>query len=222
MTRQELKSLAKLQIKGKIGAFFVISLIIGLLSSVASSLPLVGIVASIILTPAFELGYTYICFKVASDPSYKPNLNDLFDGFRSFWPFFKVMFLQGLFTFLWTLLFIIPGYVKACAYSQALYIIAENPEMSAMDALRLSEQMMQGRKMDYFVLNLSFFGWAFLSVFTLGLLLIWLEPYMRMTMVNFYSDVKTSFNQFFYAPPMGDPNMGGTQPGYNNGGYGMQ
>jgi uncharacterized membrane protein len=102
---------------------------------------------------------------------------------------------------LWSILFIIPGIIKALAYSQAPYIIAENPNMPVMEALRLSERMMKGKKWDFFVLNLSFFGWALLSIPTLGLLTIWLEPYMQMSAVNFYNDVKRDFEQFFYAPP---------------------
>ena len=93
-------------------------------------------------------------------------------------------------------------------YSEIEAFIAENPNMPAMEALRLSEQMMNGRKLDYFVLNLSFLGWALLAIPTLGLITIWLEPYMQMTMVNFYSDVKSNYSQFFYAPPPPPPPFG--------------
>ena len=155
-----------------------------------------------------SLGMIYINFRIAADPSYRPKVKDLFDGFNNLWPFLKVSLLSMLFVFLWSLLFVIPGIIKAASYSQAHYILAENPNMPAMEALRQSERMMAGRKWESFVLVLSFFGWALLSIPTLGLILIWLEPYMQMTMVNFYSDLKSKqdwFNPWGAPPPPPPP-----------------
>lgn len=201
MTRKEIKALARLQIDGKIGAFFLVSLVGGLVGSIGSGFPLIGAIISIILSSAMSLGMIRIRLHVAFERSYRPRVGDLFEGFHNFWPFLKVTLLSSLITMLWSILFIIPGIIKALAYSQAPYIIAENPNMPVMEALRLSERMMKGKKWDFFVLNLSFFGWALLSIPTLGLLTIWLEPYMQMSAVNFYNDVKRNFEQFFYAPP---------------------
>ncbi len=201
MTRKEIKALARLQIDGKIGAFFLVSLVGGLIGSIGSGFPLIGAIISLILSSAMSLGMIHIRLHVAFDRSYRPRVGDLFNGFRNLWPFIKLTILSSLITMLWSILFIIPGIIKAIAYSQAPYIIAENPNMPVMEALRLSEKMMKGKKWDFFVLNLSFFGWALLSIPTLGLITIWLEPYMQMSAVNFYNDIKTDFEQFFYAPP---------------------
>jgi uncharacterized membrane protein len=65
----------------------------------------------------------------------------------------------------------------------------DHPEMSAMEAIAASKKMMRGRKAEFFVLELSFFGWSFLATFTFGLLNIWLEPYMQVTCANFYNAV---------------------------------
>lgn len=116
-------------------------------------------------------------------------LETLFACFQQFWRFFSAILLTGLFTFLWCLLFIIPGIIAAYSYSQTIFIMLDHPEMSAMDAIRASKQMMRGRKAELFVLELSFFGWAFLATFTFGLLNIWLEPYMQVTHANFYNAV---------------------------------
>ncbi len=208
MTRKEMKALARLQIDGKIGALFWVSVVASFIGSIGSGLPAVGVVISLILSSAMALGLTYIHFRIAADPSYRPRVKDLFDGFNNFWPYLKVTLLASLFTVLWSLLFIVPGIIKAFAYSQAPYIIAENPNMPAMEALRTSERMMNGRKWEYFVLSLSFIGWALLAIPTLGLLYIWLEPYMQMTMVNFYSDLKSSqgwFDPFGTMPPPPPP-----------------
>ena len=116
-------------------------------------------------------------------------LETLFACFQQFWRFFSAMLLTGLFTALWTMLFVIPGIIALYSYSQTIFIMLDNPDMSAMEAIAASKQMMRGHKMELFVLELSFFGWALLNAFTFGLLGIWLEPYMLVTMANFYNAV---------------------------------
>lgn len=211
MTRKEMKALARLQIEGKIAALFWVSVVASFIGSIGSGFPAVGVVIATILSSAMTLGLIYVYFRIAADPNYRPSVKDLFDGFNNLWPFLKVTLLSALFIFLWSLLFIVPGIIKALAYAQAPYIIAENPNMPAMEALRISERMMNGRKWEYFVLNLSFIGWELLAIPTLGLLMIWLEPYMQMTMINFYSDCKAKFGPFFYAPPPPPPPPYGEQ-----------
>lgn len=190
MNRAELKALAKQQIKGNIGILFVIMLLVALITgAVGGIIPGVGAAAvTFVLAPAFSLSIYSIYLALAQGK--KPEIKDMFGGFSDFWSAFKVTFLVGLFTSLWSLLFVIPGIVKACSYSQAMYILAENPKMSAREAINRSKEMMEGHKMDYFVLNLSFIGWAFLAPFTFGLLYIWLVPYMQATLTNFYNSVK--------------------------------
>ena len=116
-------------------------------------------------------------------------LETLFACFQQFWRFLSAILLMGLFTALWTMLFVIPGIIALYSYSQTIFIMLDNPDMSAMEAIAASKQMMRGHKMELFVLELSFFGWALLNAFTFGLLGIWLEPYMLVTMANFYNAV---------------------------------
>ena len=98
-----------------------------------------------------------------------------------------VMFYRDLYTFLWTLLFIIPGIVKSYEYRMIPYIMAEHPEMTKEQAFALSKQMMSGQKWKTFVLDLSFIGWEILSVCTLGILSIfYVEPYRFMTNAALY------------------------------------
>ena len=100
------------------------------------------------------------------------------------------MFLMGIKVLLWCLLLFIPGIVKSFAYAMTPFILVEHPEMRAIDAIRKSNTMMKGHKFDLFYLELSFIGWAILSLFTLGLGLIWLIPYMYTTIAAFYEDLK--------------------------------
>ena len=103
------------------------------------------------------------------------------------------MFLMMLFVSLWTLLFIIPGIVKAFSYSMTPYILEEHPELSANEAIDHSRAMMKGHKFDLFWLLLSFIGWGFLCLFTFGIGFLWLTPYMNTSVAAFYEDVKADY-----------------------------
>lgn len=193
MNRAELKGQAKAQIKGKIGILFVITLIIGLVSGAASVLlgmiPVVGsLAATIIVTPAFALSTVRIYLNLFGGKT--PEVKDAFSGFDDFWSAFKVNFLVGLFTLLWSLLFVIPGIIKGISYSMSLYILAENKGKSARECINESKAMTEGHKMELFVLSLSFIGWALLTAITFGIAGIWTIPYMNATMANAYYSLK--------------------------------
>ena len=188
MDRVELKNLAKEQIKGNIGTLFLVSLVVALINGALGLIPTVGSVASAVLSPMFTLAVTIIYLNLTNGK--KPEVGDLFTQFNQIWPAFKVNFLVGLFTALWTMLLVIPGIVKGISYSQAMYILAENPEIGALEAINRSKAMMEGHKMEYFVLGLSFFGWMLLVAITFGIAGIWVLPYMNTTMTNFYNKVK--------------------------------
>ncbi len=84
----------------------------------------------------------------------------------------------------------IPGIVAAYGYMMTNFVIIDNPELSPLAAIRQSKVMMRGYKLDFFILNLSFIGWAILAVFTFGILYFWLLPYMNVTYAKFYDMVK--------------------------------
>ena len=101
------------------------------------------------------------------------------------------MFLRDLFTFFWSLLFIIPGIIKAYEYRMIPYILAENPDMDRKDVFALSKKMMDGEKWHAFVLDLSFIGWHILSLFTAGILeVFYVVPYQASTNATLYEALK--------------------------------
>lgn len=118
-----------------------------------------------------------------------PEIRDLFSQFDHFGSAFCLKFLQGLFCFLWALLLIIPGIVKGYAYAMAPFIMAENPNMTAREALRASEDLMYGHKAELFFLELSFIGWGLLSALTLGIGSLWLNPYIQAAHAAFYRNL---------------------------------
>ncbi|MDE6389092.1 MAG: DUF975 family protein [Lachnospiraceae bacterium] len=103
----------------------------------------------------------------------------------------KTIFLRQLYIFLWSLLFIIPGIIKAYEYHMVSYILAENPGIDSKEAFAMSKQMMDGNKWNTFVLALSFYGWMILSAFTCGILgIFYVNPYMQMTFAELYVALK--------------------------------
>ena len=189
MNRAVLKQHAKDSIRGKIGILFVIYLIVAAISGAISAVPYVGaLAAAVVITPVFALAIVKIYLRLAEGVA--PKIGDLFTEFNNFWSAFKVQFLSGLFIALWSLLLVIPGIIKAYAYSQAMYILAENPEIGAREALKRSEEMMKGHKMELFILQLSFIGWELLGAITFGIAYIWVLPFYQATMTNFYNEIK--------------------------------
>lgn len=102
-----------------------------------------------------------------------------------------IIFLQNLYIFGWSLLLIVPGIVKGYAYLLVPYLMAENPDLDRKRVFRLSEEMMQGHKMEAFILELSFLGWRLVSTMTCGILgVFYVEPYVEATYAEFYTALK--------------------------------
>ena len=119
-------------------------------------------------------------------------LGNLFN-FSNYWRKVGGMLLVGIFTFLWSLLFIIPGIIKAFSYAMTPYILDENPELGASEAIHRSRMMMKNHKFDLFWLYLSFIGWFLLCCITCGLGFIWLTPYIDTAKAAFYEEVKADY-----------------------------
>lgn len=152
-----------------------------ILAAVAS-VPGIGSIALYFIIPV-NLGLTL--YIVGLIDGGKPSITDIFtnafDGryyLRRVGGYAWMM----LFTFLWSLLFAIPGIVKAYSYALTPYILAKYPEVQAKEALKVSMKIMDGKKAELFVLQLSFIGWAMLAGITFGLLgIFFVIPYMTIT-----------------------------------------
>ena len=117
-------------------------------------------------------------------------IGQLFEGFNEFTRSFTAYALTMLYVILWSLLLIIPGIIAGLGYSMTFFIMAENPNIQASEAMRQSKEMMMGHKGELCLLSLSFFGWMVLSIVTLGIGLLWLESYMYTSVVIFYHKIK--------------------------------
>jgi uncharacterized membrane protein len=98
---------------------------------------------------------------------------------------------MGLWTVLWSLLFVIPGIIKGYSYLLTTYILADCPNVKATDALKLSMRMTSGYKAELFVMHLSFIGWNLLGALTLGILsIVYVGPYISITEAGFYVELR--------------------------------
>lgn len=199
MNRALLKENAKKSLQGKYGdaiallgimfAFsFALGLVIGFFRLEEDLASTLSDLCSLLISCALGFGMTSYFLKISRNEPV--TYNELFSKTNMFVSYLSISLLVGLFTFLWTLAFIIPGIIASLSYSMVFFVKLDNPDMGAMDVLRKSKQIMSGHKMDYFVLGLSFLGWIILGVFTLGILYLWLIPYMQVTYANFYNSIK--------------------------------
>ena len=145
-------------------------------------------IAAAVVTGPFALGFAgYFLKRVRGQEIATKNI---FDGFYRFSGSFLVQLLTQLFTFLWCLLLVIPGIVKALGYSMAFYIMYDNPDIRPLEAIKRSQIMMKGYKGKLFLLELSFIGWTLLCILSLGIGFLWLNPYMYLSIANFYENLK--------------------------------
>lgn len=182
MNRAELKSQAKGILSANYWPIIGATVLVMAILAAVASVPGIGSIASYFIIPV-NLGLTL--YIVGLIDGGKPSITDIFtnafDGryyLRRVGGYAWMM----LFTFLWSLLFAIPGIVKAYSYALTPYILAKYPEVQAKEALKVSMKIMDGKKAELFVLQLSFIGWAMLAGITFGLLgIFFVIPYMAIT-----------------------------------------
>lgn len=121
----------------------------------------VGGIYSLLVCGPFVYGYSLFCLNLFRARETK--LEQVFYGFENFGKALGLMFLSGLFIFLWSLLFFIPGVIAAYRYSQAFFILVDNPQMGILECLAASKEIMRGNKFKLFCLQFSFIGWAILA-----------------------------------------------------------
>lgn len=147
----------------------------------------VSTIYSIIVSGPMTLGYTM--FAISIFRKRETSAAEVFYGFEKFGKALGLYIVMSVLVFLWTLLFIIPGIIAAFRYSMCFFILADNPNIGIKEALNQSKWMMKGNKWKIFCLNLSFIGWGILCIFTLGIGMIWLTPYVQVSITAFYEIV---------------------------------
>lgn len=199
----QLKDRAYACLSGKWGTFAIISLVYFILANGVmqgftyamtyacgieeTTSSLMSMLWMIVIIP-LEFSYQVIFLKNVQEE--KTNLGNLFDGYKDFTRVFLTGLLVTIYTLLWTLLLIVPGIIKTYSYSMTFFIMKDDPEVGYDEAIVRSMKMMEGRKMDLFMLDLSMIGWLILSLCTLGIGLLFLLPYNETAHAHFYEQLK--------------------------------
>ena len=181
----ELRAEARVALTDKWVMGAVTTLVFGAVSGAASYIPVVG---SILVALPMMYGYAIVMLSVMRGG--EMNIGGLFDGFNDFGRIVGTKLLQAIYTFLWTLLLVIPGIIKNYSYAITDFILKVQPELANNAAIEKSMAMMDGNKMKLFLLDLSFIGWAILCLFTFGIGFLFLQPYVQSAHAAFYEDLK--------------------------------
>ena len=181
----ELRAEARVALTDKWVMGAVTTLVFGAVSGAASYIPVVG---TILVALPMMYGYSIVMLSVMRGG--EMNIGGLFDGFNDFGRIVGTKLLQAIYTFLWTLLLVIPGIIKNYSYAMTDFILKDQPELANNAAIEKSMAMMDGNKMKLFLLDLSIIGWAILCLFTFGIGFLFLQPYVQSAHAAFYEDLK--------------------------------
>ena len=174
---------------------FVYGFIIGItqvLSGDKDSPAILHLIGLVLFILALPLTWGYQTLFLGAVRGGEATAKDMFEGYNKelFSRVLTTTLLYYVYVFLWSMLLLIPGCIKAYSYAMTPYILKDNPEMKNNAAIEESMRMMDGHKLELFLLDLSFIGWAILSILTCCIGFLWLVPYMNMARVNFYEDLK--------------------------------
>lgn len=176
---------------------FVYGFIIGItqvLSGDKDSPAILHLIGLVLFILALPLTWGFQTLFLGAVRGGEATAKDMFEGYNKelFSRVLTTTLLYYVYVFLWSLLLLIPGCIKSYSYAMTPYILKDNPEMKNNAAIEESMRMMDGHKLELFLLDLSFIGWAILSILTCCIGFLWLVPYMNMAHVNFYEDLKKS------------------------------
>lgn len=188
MTNSDYKRNAIEALRGKWGVSALVTLIYLIIYVVSSRLPGVGRFAIILFSFPIYYGLEYIFLGVYRGR--KPEVDQLFHGFTDFTRVFVTGILMYIYVILWSLLLIVPGIIAGISYTMTYFILMDDPNIKAEDAIKQSKEMMNGHKARFFYLMISFIGWSLLNVLTLGIGTLWLNSYILTTKAAFYEDLK--------------------------------
>lgn len=188
--KQRARNILSTDHMGYVGFVFLAGIFIAVGTGLLSFIPFGGILGSLLISFPISVGLVMLLMRKRATGT--GGVEDLFAAYKlNFTNVMFVMFMRHLFIILWTLLLVIPGIIKTYQYSMVPYILAENPNLDYRDALQLSRRMTDGHKLDLFILDLSFIGWAILSAITFGILFIfYVGPYMSLTRLEAFYYLK--------------------------------
>lgn len=195
LNRAAIKADAKVKFSGYYWpsvAVVAISMVIGAICGALTEAAGLGAALTLLVANVLNAG-TYMFF-LRVQRGEKPEIQTVFDGFKNYGHVLGGTAWQYLWSVLW-LLVPVYGIVKMIAYSMTPYILMDQPEIGAKDALKVSMAMTEGHKGELFVMHLSFIGWLILTLLTCGILgLFYVSPYTNTTLAAYYENLKGTVN----------------------------
>lgn len=151
-----------------------------------------GFIGIVITLVGLALNAGYVVYAMNVRKGQTAPYATLFDGFVFAGKIILLNIVMSVFMFLWSMLLVIPGIIAAYRYRFAIYNLCDDPSMGVMEALNMSKAQTRGYKGQLFVLDLSFIGWNFLCALTMGILSIWIMPYIQQTDIGYFEAIKSA------------------------------
>ena len=184
-TITEVKDYGKRALKANYWYSVLMPFLLAVVSGISGATWVLSAVVKVLLVNPFSVGCCAFFKENAEKGTADPGALEA--GFRNYWHVVSVMLLRDVYLLLWSMLFVIPGCIKAYSYRMVPYILLDHPELSANEVITRSREMMDGNKGNAFLLDLSFIGWYLLSILTVGLgLFFWTFPYVNNTEAALY------------------------------------
>lgn len=188
ISQTQLMEDAKSSLSGRWG--LAVGTVVGV--TLISALSVIIPFANFLIAGPISLGFSMFFLRLARGQ--EAEFGNVFDGFKHFGAALGAYLLMLIGVLVGMIFLIVPGIIIALGLSQTMFILADEPELGAVEALKKSWAMMDGHKIDYFVLGIRFIPWMILCIFTLFIGFFWLAPYMQVTFANFYDALRTAQN----------------------------
>jgi len=186
ITRADLKKESKKRLAGQTKTSAIVTFVSFLLPNLFSP----SGIAPLLFDGPFASGMAHFFLRLIRGE--EPGVGTMFQGFTKFLRNIRVWLLQVVFVVLWTLLFVVPGIIAGLRYSMAWFVLVDEPDLTAREALDRSKSLTQGHLGDLFVLALSFFWWFLFGVITLGIGFLFVVPYFQTTFALFYEGLRAA------------------------------
>jgi len=179
---------ARYALQGKWGMAAGAAFVYILITLVTQEIPKIGEISSFIIGGPLSIGFNIFALAISRNQTAK--IEQIFEGFQNFINAVITYLLLVIFILLWMLLLIVPGIIAAYAYSMTFLILADDPTIQPLEAIRKSKEMMRGNKWKLACLHFRFIGWLLLCLCTLGIGFFWFIPYFSVSTAKFYDDIR--------------------------------
>ncbi len=188
MDNYSIRSRSREFMEGKWKTCALIMLIFCIVCGGVGAIPGAGFIISLLIGGPLALSLAYIFLRITRGEDVTVEM--IFKGFEDYSRSLVAMLLTTVYIILWSLLLLVPGIIAGLSYSMTYFILSENPNISASEAITMSKEMMRGHKTELALLAVSFLGWFLLGIITCGIAMLWVGSYYYTAIAIFYQEIK--------------------------------